>query len=220
MIQLPDRGSAFEYENNFYLTCDHQRIAKFVAQYNLFMASVPIPGDIVECGVFKGASFIRLAHFRDIAGLSDTRRLIGFDTFGAFPRSTYEPDNAMLDSFLKSAGSSSISRGQLNSVLSAKGLMKNIELVEGDVRHTIPAFLAANPQLRVSLLNLDVDLYEPSLLILEALYPLISPGGILMLDDYDKFPGETKAVNDYFRGRNVKIRRFPGTPSPTCIVKE
>ncbi|MDX9929786.1 MAG: TylF/MycF/NovP-related O-methyltransferase [Bacteroidales bacterium] len=220
MIHLPDPERAFEYENNFYLTCDNQRIAKLIAQYELFRMSAPIAGDIVECGVFKGSSLIRFVHFRELSGLRTAKRITGFDTFGLFPPSTFEPDNELLDSFLRSAGNSSISREQLGGVLEAKGLGENILLVEGDIRETIPAFVRKNRGLSISLLNLDVDLYEPSLVILEYLYPLISPGGILMLDDYDKFPGETRAVDEYFSGQNIKIRRFPYVKSPSYIIKD
>jgi hypothetical protein len=220
MIQLPDPSLAFEHENSFYLTCDNSRIAKFVAQYELFRMSAEIEGAIVECGVFKGASLARLVHFREIFALTKKKRVIGFDTFDQFPESTYEPDNDLLGKFIASAGSSSIGKKQLEDVLQQKGVSGNIELVEGDVTTTIPEFIKANPSMKISLLNLDVDLYEPSLVILENLYPLISPGGVLMLDDYDKFPGETKAVDEYFRGRDMKIHRFHYVKSPCYIIKD
>ncbi|MBE0673207.1 MAG: class I SAM-dependent methyltransferase, partial [Bacteroidales bacterium] len=174
----------------------------------------------VECGVFKGASLARFVHFREIFALTEEKMVVGFDTFDLFPESTYEPDNDLLGKFIESAGSSSIGKKQLEEVLRQKGVFRNISLVEGDVTTTIPEFIKANPGMKISLLNLDVDLYEPSLVILENLYPLMSPGGILLLDDYDKFPGETKAVDEYFRGRKMKIHRFPYVKSPCYIIKE
>ena len=59
MINLPDFSKAFEYENNFYLSCDNSRIAKLLAHYELYKMVVNIPGAIVECGVFKGTSLTR-----------------------------------------------------------------------------------------------------------------------------------------------------------------
>ena len=44
-----------------------------------------VKGDIVECGVFKGASLIRLATFRDLIEDSQKRKILGFDSFGKFP---------------------------------------------------------------------------------------------------------------------------------------
>jgi hypothetical protein len=220
MIVLPDRRDAFSYENNFYLTCDNSRIAKFIAQYELFRMSQDIQGDIVECGVFKGASLIRLIHYREIFGLTKEKKVLGFDTFGEFPDSTYAPDNELLGKFLDSAGSQSISKEQLDQVLKDKGVNYNINLIEGDVKTTIPEFLEQNKGFRISLLNLDVDLYEPSLSILENLFPLISRGGILMLDDYEKFPGETKAVDDYLGDKRKNIRKFNYVKSPCFYIKE
>lgn len=220
MITLPDQNEAFNHENNFYLSCDGSRIAKFIAQYELFRLSVDVPGVIIECGVFKGVSLIRFAHFREIFGLSLSKTLIGFDTFDLFPGSTYAPDNNLLQQFIESAGSMSIGKDQLAGVLTNKGLTQNISLIEGDISKTVPEFIRNNPDIKISFLNLDVDLYEPSKVIIENLFPLIVPGGILVLDDYGKFPGETRAVNDYFIGQDIEIKHFSYVKSPHYIIKK
>lgn len=220
MITLPVFNEAFTYENNFYLSCDNSRIAKLIAQYELFKLSVSIPGVIIECGVFKGVSLSRFAHFREIFGASESKKIIGFDTFDEFPDSTYAPDNNLLEQFVQSAGSKSISKDQLIEVLKKKGLARNISLIEGDVSITVPEFIKNNPGLTISFLNLDVDLYEPSKVILENFYPHIAKGGILLLDDYKKFPGETKAVDDYFQNQDIEIKQFLYAKSPFYIVKK
>ena len=66
MIPLPDFEKSFDYENNFYLSCDVTRISKILAHYELFKLVNQVPGAIVECGVLKGASFSRFAMFREI----------------------------------------------------------------------------------------------------------------------------------------------------------
>ena len=63
MIKLPNYEKAFDYENDFYLSCESMRVAKSIAQYILFEKTIQIDGDIVECGVFKGASFSRFAMY-------------------------------------------------------------------------------------------------------------------------------------------------------------
>ena len=220
MITLPDQNEAFNYENNFYLSCDGSRIAKFIAQYELFRLSVDVPGVIIECGVFKGVSLVRFAHFREIFGLSESKALFGFDTFDVFPESTYTPDNSLLQQFIESAGSVSIGKDQLTEVLINKGVNKNISLIEGDISKTVPEFIRNNPDIKISFLNLDVDLYEPSKVIIENLFPHIAPGGILLLDDYGKFPGETRAVDDYFKGQKTEIKRFSYAKAPHYIIKK
>ena len=89
MIDLPDFNKSFEYENNFYLSCDITRISKILAHYELFKLSQNIPGEIVECGVFKGSSLARFAAFRDIFGNQFSKKIIAFNTFGKFPQRNF-----------------------------------------------------------------------------------------------------------------------------------
>ena len=61
--------------------------------------------------------------------------------------------------------------------------------------------------------------YEPTVKILEHLYPLVSKNGIIILDDYMIFPGETKAVNEYFKNTNVVIEKPLFVNTPHYIIK-
>lgn len=219
MITLPDFSKTWEYENHFYLSCDVTRISKFLAHYELFKMVNGLPGAIVECGVFKGTSLIRFAAFRDLLGSAYSKRIIGFDTFGTFPETIYGPDVAVREKFLQSAGEQSISVDQLTEVLERQDTSRNLELVEGDVVHTVPEYVREHPELRISLLNLDTDVYEPAQAILEHMWPLIVPGGVLIVDDYGTWPGETQAVEEYFRGMDVKIEKFPFAMTPAFIRK-
>ncbi|OGE82648.1 MAG: dTDP-6-deoxy-L-hexose 3-O-methyltransferase [Candidatus Doudnabacteria bacterium RIFCSPHIGHO2_01_FULL_49_9] len=220
MIKLPDFTKAFEYENNFYLSCDNTRLSKILAHYELFKMAKDLPGAMIECGVLKGASFVRFAGLRDLFANSFSHKLIGFDIFGAFPETNFEEDKKYRNNVVQNGGEQSISKEQLIEVLRRKGVEKNVELVEGDVVETIPEYLKNNPHLKISLLNLDTDIYEPAVAILEHLWPRIVRGGVLMLDDYGTFPGETKAVDDYFKDKDVKILKFNFAMTPCYIVKK
>src|ERR1017187_6372620 len=81
-----------------------------------------------------------------------------------------------------------------------------------------PQFVKDNPGLRIALLNLDVDLYEPTKAALESLYPLVVSGGIVLFDDYgwEQWPGASRAVDEYFAaiGEKPAIHHFPTTPTP------
>ena len=90
-----------------------------------------------------------------------------------------------------------------NTILGLKKISKNIELVEGDIIKTLPKYVKKHPNMKISLLNLDVDLFEPTKIILENLFPKIVKGGIIILDDYNIFPGETKAVKEYFKDKKL-----------------
>ncbi len=220
MIDLPDFEKAFDYENSFYLSCDATRIGKILAHYELYKMALNIPGSIVECGVFKGVSLVRFAMFRELFENPYSKKIIGFDTFRKFPETDYEDDKEFRRRCVAAAGGNSISSQQLMEVLKHKNINENVELVEGDVTKTVPDYITTHPELKISLLNLDVDIYEPSVTILHSLYPKIVKGGILVLDDYGTFPGETKAVDDFFKGEKITIHKFPFCMTPCYIIKE
>jgi hypothetical protein len=220
MIELPDAKNAYDYENAFYLTCQSGRIGKLIAHYELYKLSLGVPGAIIECGIFKGPSFARFASFRHLFEASECRDLIGFDIFGAFPDTNFEPDKEKLKSFIEAAGNESISKDQLMGILQGKQCDRNVTLVEGDILETVPRYTHEHPELKVSLLHVDVDIYEPSQCILHHLYPMLSPGGVLVLDDYAIFPGATKAVDDFFAERPETVKKLPYCYAPHYIIKE
>lgn len=209
----------FVHENNFYKTCDNSRIGKFIAHYELYKKVQDLPGAIVECGVFKGISLLRFATFRKLLGNCFNQPIFAFDTYGDFPETEFEADKDLRQQFITSAGAVSSTQRELYELLQKKHLAENITLIAGDICSTVPEFAAHNKNLKISLLNIDVDIYEPSVIILQHLYPMVAKGGVILLDDYQKFPGETKAVNDYFINRNVKIESFPYSAYPYFIIK-
>lgn len=218
MIKLPDFRKSFSYENDFYLSCDNSRLGKFIAHYELFKQIVGKSGVIVECGVFKGTSLVRFAGFRQLLDRKQGRQIVAFDTFNEFPATNFAPDKKLRDKLIADAGSQSISIAQLTEILRRKRSEAGVELVAGDINQTVPEYVRRHPKLQIALLNIDVDIYEPTVTILKHLYPLVVSGGIVMLDDYGVFPGETKAVDEYFKSK-AKIRSLSYSKTPRYIVK-
>ena len=79
----------------------------------------------------------------------------------------------------------------------------------------------------LSYLNRDIDFFEPSYCGLKNLYPLVMPGGIVLLDNYAgespegiALHGDTKAIDDYFKDKDIKIRQFPFPGRPCYFIKE
>jgi len=216
---FPSFDEIFHDENRFLLYAHPSRVAKMVAHLETYRRVLDVPGAIIECGVFKGASFVTLATLRELLDPTPNRRLVGFDTFAEFPLTNFEPDVVKRDAFVREAGSRSITRDELNAVLERKGLAANVQLVAGNILETLPKFVDANPELKVALLNLDTDIYEPARVILEQLWPRMSPGGVVMLDDYGVFEGETKAVDEYFAGQSITIEELPYRATPRLLTR-
>jgi hypothetical protein len=220
MIQLPDFDKSFEYENNFYLASDVNRMAKVMAHYELFSKTVNLPGSIVECGVFKGTSFVRFAAFRQLLCNPSAKKMIGFDAFGPFPETSFDLDQTSRDKFITDSGEEGIGLEQLRTVLDHKKVNVNIDLVKGDVCKTIPEYLEKHPELRISFLNIDVDVYEPTKACLELLFERVVKGGVILLDDYVSiFPGANKAVEDFLRDTDYVPQRLPYSATPCYIIK-
>ncbi len=210
---------AFEYENGFYTTAKDKRLGKLLAHYELYKRITTLPGAVVECGLFKGNSFFRLAHFRDLLESKTSRKLIGFDIFGKFPSTEFEEDKKYLENFTSSAGEHSITLDEIEKIMGYKNI-ENYEFVKGDINKTVPRYCRENPHLKIAMLHIDTDVYEPAVTILENMYEKVVRGGIIMFDDYGTFPGETKAIDDFFKDRDVIINKLSICDIPSYIIKK
>lgn len=213
-----DVEKQWDYENGFYITSHLTRIPKMIAHYELYKSIVNLPGHIVECGVFKGASLIRFCTFREMLESPYSRKIIGFDAFGKFPSQDDVIDQEFVDKFESSAGDG-ISIDELNKVFLQKGF-RNYELIQGDVTKTIPDYVSNHPELKISLLHIDVDVYKPSIAILENLFDRVVSGGLIVLDDYATVAGETRAVDEFFLGKGACIEKLPFSHIPAFIRKK
>ena len=84
-----------------------------------------VPGDIVECGVFKGISLIRFLTYRSILENNYSRKVYGFDSFGKFPSAESPDDKEFIKRWENSAGDG-ISKDELNKIL----LEKKFEIIQ------------------------------------------------------------------------------------------
>jgi hypothetical protein len=198
-------------------------IPRFLAHYELFKKVLNLPGCIFDLGVFKGSSFFTWIHLSNIFLAEDyTKKVIGFDSFQGLTDFS-ESDGKFVAKQGKCVGGYS---SELKNINDLKTFHENLNnnssdrghVIVGKIQETIPNFLKENPGVRISLLNLDLDLYEPTLEALKLLYPKVVNGGLVCLDEYGLIPweGETNAVEDYFRevGKCPIITKFPFAPQP------
>ncbi len=168
-----------------------------------------ISGDFVECGVWKGGSAMLIA--LTLLQLNDTsRKIFLYDTYEGMSEPSEEDKSVagagareLLDKASKDdAGSiwcySSLEEVTKN-ILGAGYPIDKIIFVKGKVEDTIPGVM---PE-QISLLRLDTDWYESTYHELKYLYPLLSAGGILLIDDFGFWQGAKKAVLEYFSKNNL-----------------
>lgn len=195
-----------------------QSMAKFLTKYEIFKRVLPVNGSIVECGVLHGAGLLAWAKLSGIfEPANHVRKVIGFDTFGGFP--SVDAKDAKTGQFheLKKGGLTGLSRDRIAAAVGVYDLNRpiahipKVELVEGDICKTASEYVQANPHLIVSLLYLDVDLYEPTKAAIEAFLPRMPKGAVIAFDELNAriFPGETLAVLETIGLRNLRIERFP-----------
>jgi hypothetical protein len=206
-------------------------ILRLIAIYEIFKKTKDLPGSIVECGVFRGQSLSLFRHLVEIFSPGDSlKKIIGFDTFTGFTNlSEFDGVPDLKRAKVIGGWDSENFYPILNEIISIHQQdsytprVKRVELIKGDVKETVPQYVKENPGLRISLLNLDLDLYEPTLIALENLFPLVVTGGIVILDEFAMpgFPGESKAAEHFFSDKVPKMQKFGFAPTPSgYFIKE
>ncbi len=175
-----------------------------------------IPGAVVECGLWRGGSLMAGALRLGDLGVTD-RALYGFDTFAGMTAPTAEDGEFHLKRWRKAGGPKEQRPENLAPGTSLDGVRdllggtgypeEQVHLVEGPVEETLPE----NAPAEISVLRLDTDFYSSTLHELVHLYPRLSPGGILIVDDYGGLEGARKAVDEYFEGVQIFMHRIDHT---------
>jgi len=91
------------------------------------------------------------------------------------------------------------------------GHVPKVELLRGDATKTIPEYVKNNPQLLISLLYLDFDVYEPTRVALQQFLPRMPKGAVIAFDELNlrDWPGETVAALQTFEMNKLPLKRFP-----------
>lgn len=204
---------------NFPKYVRRQRLKRFLAMYEIFKLVLPVKGSVVECGVFKGFGVMTWAKLSAMLEPENlTRRIYAFDTFAGFPNVSDKDENALIKH--AHGGLYADSYEELLELITEYdrdrflGHMDKVHLIKGDVIETIPKFISEHPHLLVSLLFLDMDLFEPTKAALEHFLPRMPKGAVVAFDELDNpmWPGETLAVFESIGVNKLSIRRFEWDP--------
>lgn len=185
-----------------------------------------IKGDIVECGVWKGGNLFLAKK------LSKKSKLIyGYDTFNGHIKKQFKKEKSLIFNinadifykltklknffFKKNWNYANLNEVKKNLKIFNSKKKSNIKLIQGDIKKTFKNKI--NLPKKIALLRLDTDWYEPTLISLKKLYPLVSKGGVIIIDDYGSWSGCKKAVDFYFK--NKKFNFFSIDHSAIFLIK-
>ncbi len=209
-------GTTYEKLWSFSRFVPRQRLTMLLSKFDLMRQILDVQGSILEVGVHFGAGLFEWAQFCEILEPRNyQRKIYGFDNFQGFEGITAQDEHAQKSVHLVDGGlkadvyeelKENIKVFDLTRVL---GHIDKMHLIRGNAMETIPQFVADNPQLVVSLLYLDVDLYAPTLTALQHLVPRMPKGAVIVFDELncEKFPGETVAVQEAIGIKNLRIKR-------------
>lgn len=176
-----------------------------------------IPGGIVECGVWRGGSMMAAAITLLEAGDS-SRELFLFDTFEGMTAPGARDVSVSGQHAGRTAPEGSCDSTEAEVVANLRSTRYppgQIRLVRGRVEETVPREAPA----RIALLRLDTDWYESTRHELRHLYPRLSSGGVLIVDDYGHWSGAKEAVDEYFASLPDRPLLFRIDYSGRCCVK-
>jgi hypothetical protein len=168
-----------------------------------------IPGDLVECGVWRGGSVLAMILTLQDVGVTD-RDIHLFDTFEGMTAPTEHDvsplDPPALETWQQAQHGEQRAWSELfapetfnfddvrATVLGTGYPEERIHFVKGPVEETLGGAAPA----RLALLRLDTDWYESTRAEMEHLYPRLSDGGVLIIDDFGHWEGARRAVEEYF----------------------
>lgn len=155
-----------------------------------------VPGDFVECGVFRGGTVIFMRGILKAWG--DEQRIVWVaDSFQGLPDPdpTVSPIDAIFHEYMKVVGKFDVSVEAVKENFELYNLLdRQVQFLPGWFCDTLPDA----PIEQIGLLRMDADYYESTVDILNSLYPKVSVGGMVIVDDYGAYPlGARRAVNEY-----------------------
>jgi O-methyltransferase len=173
-----------------------------------YLVTNKIPGDFVECGVWRGGSVMAALETLLHLGCAD-RRVWLFDTFSGMTDPEAEDTSIFgevaseIQDCHKQNGEkwcfASLSDVQTN-LRSIKYPEELITFVAGRVEETLTRDIPDE----IALLRLDTDWYASTKLELEVLYPKLVRKGIVIIDDYGHWRGAKRAVDEFFDSKEYR----------------
>ena len=217
--------SFYDSFNTFMLSSDLKVFGKLLARIQLFDKVKDIPGDIVECGVFKGTGLFTFLKLKRYFCPNTGKKVIGFDFFDSekLTSSLSEQDREAMTTLFEGRKfeHQSSFQTELDYTIRKSGFEDHeYELVGGDISKTVVEFVTKRPGAKISLLYLDLDLDVPTYDTLVSLWDRVSSGGIVVFDEYAFHNwSESVGVDRFFADKDIQIQSLNFVAPSAYVVK-
>ena len=207
------KSLGYEFEDlihHFPAFVGHMGLSRFLGLYELYKKTLGVAGHIGEVGVYKGASLLFLTKLVQIFEYENLTQVHGFDWFKG-----NEPGE--LETKIEKHGYAE-SYERIMKLIEAQQIQNIVKVHKMDVTSELKPFLEQYLHLQFKLVFLDAGLYDVVKTVLPFLWERITPGGILILDQFNHelSPGETMAIRELLPDREVKT--IPNIWMPSAYI--
>lgn len=221
--QIKTPQEIYDAFNSLVFSSDTRVIHKMLTKNNLYNQVKDLNGDIFEFGVFKGASLALWLQLIKLHESHSSTLVVGFDFFDKVETlSSLSDEN-------KELMNSVLSRGKTDEDICMdviyekcqKIIPNKLILIKGDARKTSIAFKNENPGARIKILYLDMDVDEPTFVVLQTMWEKVVINGLVVLDEYGFHKwDEANAVDRFLQTIPGKYKLMNTMIFSPCLVIE
>jgi hypothetical protein len=204
--------TADEYLHHFPAFVGHMTLWRALTLYELYKKTLGIAGHIADVGVYVGASALLFGKLMQIFEPESLSMVHGFDWF--------KGTHVSKEDTLQIEGAHQEDETRLRKLIACQKLDHVVKVHKLDVAKEIEGFFAANPHLRFKLVFLDSGTYDVVSSAIRAFWPRLTPGGLLVLDQFNHevAPGEVRAIHELLP--NEKVETIPNSWMPNAYIQK
>lgn len=199
-----------------------QELGYIVSIGELYRMIENVPGHIIEIGVASGRNAVLFGNLIKLFDDGARRQYLGFDTFDGYVERDMELDSGLkTDAWTDRA----CSLAAVSARIMSAGLEDVVDLFEGDAAETVPKVLKEErgkkfkaDSIKVALLYIDCNAYEPAVAAMRAARRYMSSGAIIAIDE-KLMGGEMKALQDFAIEQGLTVTTPVGKTFPTAMIR-
>lgn len=187
-------------------------LGRHLAFYEAYKMALPFAGHIAECGMYLGTGSIYFAKLIRLFEPEALTLVLGFDWFAGAKGTGDEAQ-------LVSEGAYAESYERVCELVRVQGLDDIIRVNNLDLAKDLPAYFAEHQHLQFKLVFLDCGYYDVVKAGIENFWPRLTPGGVLLLDNFnhETAPGEARAVRELLPDKQIRTFNFAFQPTAYII---